>query len=88
MMSPVNKRNSSMSPRDRDMNSHNNQPTTSTNNNYQQSQIELISFINNEFNKISSEKVEYFKSDPSNLIQQFDFENWAKQRAIAISRNS
>lgn len=52
MMSPVNKRNSSMSPRDRDMNSHNNQPTTSTNNNYQQSQIELISFINNEFNKV------------------------------------
>lgn len=51
-MSPVNKRNSSMSPRDRDMNSHNNQPTTSTNNNYQQSQIELISFINNEFNKV------------------------------------
>lgn len=52
MMSPVNKRNSSMSPRDRDMNSHSNQPTTSTNNNYQQSQIELISFINNEFNKV------------------------------------
>lgn len=52
MMSPVNKRNSSMSPRDRDMNSQNNQPTTSTNNNYQQSQIELISFINNEFNKV------------------------------------
>lgn len=75
MMSPVNKRNSSMSPRDRDMNSHNNQPTTSTNNNYQQSQIELISFINNEFNKVRLALLQYNMcrtvSDMSSYVLDF-----------------